>query len=409
MSPLTAWGDPLIEQHVQGMLDQVVRSVTQQMGDDLQAIVLAGGFGRGEGGVLRRGDGTFHVVNDFDLELVYAEPWGALASKLKVHLRHRRALARLAEHLAQMLDMKQIDLSLRAAHSLAATTPRLADYDLRHGHQLLWGKQNPCNAMPAYKAEDIPAFEATWLLRNRGVGLVLARLYLDQPGALQVAHHENFYIELNKSALAMGDALWLLSGHYHVSYAQRKARFAELAGMGFPDFAALAACYDQAAEYKLRPVAQPYPGQAPAPLWQAMARLHVRCFLWLESQRLQQALPALAAWQAWSDAQPVLQAPRLWRRWLDRRLGASGDGPPSMARLRQDRSGSVACAMALLGARAGDAADAWQVLQRWSGADAPPDAAGRWQYLARGLLSALHPSGEVGRFLAQTRSAACAF
>ena len=52
----------------------------------------------------------------------------------------------------------------------------------------------------------------------------------------------------------MGDALWILSGRYDVSYAARKAGFATLASLGYPGFEVLASMYDQAAEYKLRPV-----------------------------------------------------------------------------------------------------------------------------------------------------------
>ena len=282
-------------------------------------------------------------------------------------------------------------------------TPKLADYDLRHGHLLLWGDADPCDVMRPFRADEIPAFEGTWLLRNRAIGLVLARLYLDLTGALRPEHVENFYIELNKSALAMGDALWILSGRYDVSYATRKAGFKDLARLGYPAFDALSRLYDQAAEYKLRPVEGQYPGQSPQSLWLTLAQAHVDFFCWHESRRLGQSIASPAQWQAWADGQTHDGSGNALRRWADRHLGASGQCPALMAPLRQDRLGSVACALGLLAARGERTREGWQALARWRGADCPGDPAAAWRHLARGLLSALHPGGEVGRFLASTQ------
>lgn len=404
----TAWGDPHIDRHVQGLLDRVVQAVRAEMGADLTAMVLAGGFGRGEGGVLRQPGGRLHVVNDFDIELVYPEPLGRLASKLRVQWRHRRRLAALAEQLATEFGMKQVDLTLRGESSLAVREPRLADFDAYHGHRLLWGDADPLARQRAFAPSEISPFEGTWLLRNRGIGLVLARLYLDLPGALRPEHRENFYIELNKSVLAAGDALWILSGRYHVSYARRKDSFAELAALGYPGYDTLRRLYDQAAEYKLRPVVDQYPGQPPMALWQQVAALHVDFFLWHEGRRLGRRIASLGDWSDWSLTQPRPRDPTgALRRRLERRLGATGHCPPSMAGLRHDRLASVACPLALLAARSAVAADeAWRVLARWplEAGPAGPDA--RWTLLARGLLASLHPSGEVGRFLAATEAAA---
>ena len=405
---LTAWNDAAVDAQIERMLARIVQAVRAQMVADLEAILLAGGFGRGEGGVLRKPDGSIHIVNDFDVEIVYRESLGRLASKLKVQFMHRRALAVLAEKLADEFDMKQVDLTLRGLHSMAVERPRLADFDMRHGHRLLWGATDPCDAMRRFRADEIDPFEGTWLLRNRAVGLVLARLYLEQPGALRAEHCENFYIEINKSALAMGDALWILSRRYDVSYAKRKQDFSALAALGFPGFDELAAAYDRAAEYKLRPVEDQYPGEAPIDLWQRLAAAHVRMFLWFESARLGTSFDTVEAWCTWADRQPRAPAGGALRRAVDRYLGASGDVPARMAGLRQDKLGSVACAIALLSALAAPAARGAVVLGRWrdpaSNESANEPAA--WQALARGLLNVLHPGGEVGRFLRATGSGA---
>lgn len=393
----TAWPDPAMDQHVADLLGRTTEAVVQQVGADLEAIVLVGGFGRGEGGVLRKRDGGLHIVNDFDIVLVYREPFGRRLSKLWVHLRHRRALHRLAESLAREFGMKQVDLTLCGAHALQVAEPKLADYDMQHGHRLLWGDADPCSRMRPLVSTDIPAFEGTWLLRNRGIGLVLARLYLDR-GQLHAEDRENFYIEINKAALAMGDALWILAGRYTVQYADRAADFAGLADMGFPAVDELTARYRQAAEYKLRPVAAQYPGVEPEALWGGMTRLFCEFFLWFESTRLKRPFADLQAYAAWLGAPGAAAGGSALRRWLDRHLGATGACPPSLRPLKYDPARSVLFVAAMLAARQGDAS-ARSVLDAWP---VPAEPAQAWENRARGLLSLLHPSGEVGRFLRVT-------
>lgn len=394
---LTAWSDAAVDAYVAGLLSRVVEAVVALLGPDLSAIVLAGGFGRGEGGVVRRADGSLHVVNDFDIELVYREPLGAWPSKLRVQLRHRRALQVLAEALAREFGMKQVDLTLRGGGSLRGHSGKLADYDLQHGHLLLWGEADPCAAMPRLTAGDIAPFEGTWLLRNRGIGLLLARLYLDR-GALTEGERENFYIEINKAWLAMGDALWILAGRYTVRYADRAAAFDTLRDLAWPEHGLLADGYRQACEYKLRPVSAPYPGVDLETLWDAVVGLYSRFFLWFEGRRLGRVFEGLPAYAAWLDEQPRLPGASAPRRWLDRRLGITGDCPASLRPLKHDARSSVLCVMALLAAREGSAG-ARSVLQRWP---VPGDPSVAWSLRVRGLLALMHPGGEVGRFLAKT-------
>lgn len=393
----TAWQDPAVDRYVAGLLDRTVAAVVARAGSDLEALVLAGGFGRGEGGVLRLPDGGMHIVNDFDIALIYREPLGWRLSKLWVHLRHRRSIHAVAESLAREFAMKQVDLTLCGAHTLLVNEPKLADYDLQYGHRLLWGKADPCARMRAFASADIPAFEGTWLLRNRGIGLVLARLYLDR-GKLHAEDRENFYIEVNKAALAMGDALWILAGRYTVLYADRAAGFDSLAAMGFPAMGELTMRYRQAAEYKLRPVALQYPDVDPEVLWVGIARLYCRFFLWFESRRLGQSFADLRVYAAWLAGQPAATGGSLLRHWLDRYFGAAGDCPPSLRRLKHDPANSVLFVAALLASRQGDAA-AHGVLEVWP---VQASRAQAWTVRARGLLSLLHPSGEVGRFLRDT-------
>ena len=54
--------DPAIDDFVTEQLQEVTAAVKDTMGDQLTAILLAGGFGRGEGSVAVDEGGAMHVI-----------------------------------------------------------------------------------------------------------------------------------------------------------------------------------------------------------------------------------------------------------------------------------------------------------------------------------------------------------
>lgn len=402
-APLTAWGDPAVEAFVREQLNVIVRALAELFGPRLQAVVLGGGFGRGEGSVLRRPDGTLHVVNDFDLEVILHPRPLRRAGRLLDKLAYRARLDRLARRLADQLDIKQVDFALKDGADYAVASPRLSDYDLKQGHQCLYGARNPVEAMPAFAAADIPAFEAAWLLRNRGIGLLLARLYPNPDGSLPGEKLENFQVEINKAALAIGDALFILNGSYHCSYAERAGRIDELRTdkPGFGD--AHIQAYRIAAEYKLRPRPEQYPGIAPSGLWQQTNDRYARFCLEFESRRIGRRFAGAQDYAGWAREQHRPSLRQLPRHVFDRLSGADAHCPAWLARLKQDRHATMAFVFAMLCARASDEelrSGGWEALGQMSrGAMRAGDVA-HWDDMAARFLMLIHPGGEVGRFLA---------
>jgi hypothetical protein len=408
-APLTAWGDPTVERFVRSQLDVIVRALVELFGPRLQAVVLGGGFGRGEGSVLRRPDGSLHVVNDFDLEVVLHPRPLRRAGRLLDKLAYRAPLERLARRLADQLDIKQVDFALKTCADYGVASPRLADYDLKHGHQCLYGERDPVDAMGEFSAGDIPAFEGAWLLRNRGIGLLLARLYLDRDGTPAEGKLENFQVEINKAALAMGDALFILGGSYHHSYAERAARMPSLRVAGADADDDIVARYRLAAEYKLRPLPVQYPGVAASALWQQTNDLYARFCLDFESRRLGRNFASALDYARWAREQQRPSLRQLPRRLFDRISGADAHCPAWLARLKQDRQASMAFVFAMLCARASDEAlrdGGWQALDELSGGAMRAGDEAQWDDAAGRFLMLVHPGGEVGRYLAGRMGAA---
>ncbi len=240
-----------INDKVQADMDYISGRVADLLGDRLHAILLCGGFGRGEGSVVVDED-RIHIVNDYDFTIV-------LNSKnrlhyLKIYKEIYAPLELLAVELAEDLDIKQVDLSPKPlSYFTKEKHLKIENYEVRQGHVLLYGDQDPTGSMPCWQAEDIPLFEGAWLFRNRGTGLLLAALYFQACSEFDASKKENFIIECNKAHLAMGDAVLLLNRSYHHLYHKRYGVMKQLDLSNIPSGEDVKDRYREALNQKLYP------------------------------------------------------------------------------------------------------------------------------------------------------------
>src|SRR6478609_2728898 len=145
----------------------------------LEALLLGGGYGRGQGGVLKTeaddqpyNDLEFYVCvrgNRFINEHCYREPLHQLAVRLS-------AIAGI-----------EVEFKIISLTHLRRSTPSMIYYDLVMGHRWLWGDDCLLAGFEHHRnAGLIPLHEATRLLMNRCSGLLFAREKL---------HHETFTTE----------------------------------------------------------------------------------------------------------------------------------------------------------------------------------------------------------------------
>ncbi|MHB8633741.1 MAG: hypothetical protein ACYDBQ_07235 [Thermoplasmatota archaeon] len=198
--PYTPSDTPLVEARIGADLDDIVSTV-RAADPALRAVVLTGGFARGEGGIL---DGR--PVNDYDIVAVRAvgtpAPYRAVRAKLE---------ARLGLH---------VDLAPVAAWRLRWVPRSIFWYETALRGRVLWGAP-VLEPMRARMAQGVHRGEALRLLANRAAGLLLVS---------EEASPFLRSIQAAKALLASGDALLLAQGKFAPSQLERRPLLETLPG-----------------------------------------------------------------------------------------------------------------------------------------------------------------------------------
>jgi hypothetical protein len=283
-----AHASPRFNAWLEGRLAHLARELAGAVGPDLVAVVLAGGYGRGEGGVQVQG-GVERPYNDLDLFVLLrgARRWP------------QGTLERLARLRAPEFGVP-VDIGRPLTLSQVALWPAwLMWHELLHGHVVLHGEPDVLTRHASAAAwGPPPAIEATRLLLNRGAGLLSAfRVMrgLERPSDPDFARRNRY-----KAEQAMGDALLLAAGRHRTALAGRAADLAAL-GAARADVARLVvpSAYGEALTFKLRPDAV----SRDQPTREALAETAhrwLRVFLQVESERTGLVFPDAATYAAWA-------------------------------------------------------------------------------------------------------------
>jgi hypothetical protein len=282
-------------------LQRLVTDIGQAVGPGLLAVILGGGYGRGEGGVVWV-DGQECPYNDLDLTLVLTHR-GRLP---------QAALAALRERYSRELGI-EVDVGRPLTPDDIRSWPaKLMWFDLLHGHLVLRGPADLLQTLaPECLRRPLPAIEATHLLLNRGAGLLWAARV--EAGLAAPTDPDFVRRNLYKCALALGDALLLAHGRFTTPYAGRDRLLAELlAGPPLPVPGGLLPLYEQALRFKFRP--DEVPAQAPdAAALRTMAQQWGQVLLAVEAQRTGRTWSGLGDYVAWRGVRE--QAENGLRRW----------------------------------------------------------------------------------------------
>ena len=163
-------------------------------------------------------------------------------------------------------------------------------YDLAAGHRVLWAGKDLMRGCEHHLQEArIPAEEASRLLMNRCAGLLFARERLDRRPFL--AEDGDFvWRNLAKAQLAFGDAVLALRGLYHWSCRERHHRLRRLVDPeGLPWLETLLEHHAGGVSFKLHPRRFAGSKSELTAKYEAVARLALSVWLWVESRRLGRA------------------------------------------------------------------------------------------------------------------------
>lgn len=285
-------GDDALELHLGRTCARVLSGVRGLIpASKLEAVLLGGGYGRGEGGVLRgpAGDRPYN-----DLEFTVAIRGNRHVNEFRYH----RRLDVLGEILTHLADA-EIEFKISSLAEMAARPVSMFSYDLIAGHRLLSDRVSGARLTGCDQhrsSESIPSSEATRLLMNRCSGLLFARGELERvpftPAAADFVRRN-----IAKVQLACGDAVLAACGRYHWSCRERHHRLEQLAASEpSPWLDAVRRHHAAGVDFKLHPVTGGLPRARLIELHREITALALQCWLGLEARRLGRVFPSARAY-----------------------------------------------------------------------------------------------------------------
>jgi len=337
----------------------IVRALSESPdSSEFLALVLIGGYGRGEGTPLIAGERQ-EPFNDYDFVVVS----GPMT-------RHRRASIQSAlRTMEQRLTLElglPVDLCLYSDNGLRNAEFSMLNYEMRYGHKVVWGDPRILDRMPAYPHDCLPLSEGSRLLLNRGKLLLDIRRALRKGRTLTADERLRFVKFVYKALLAFGDCALLMQRSYDISYVVKKERIGRCATSSVPEPEVMIADYRRAIALKEWGDYTFLEGYDWVAEYERVRRYYVKFFRWYESSRLGMAVETtgdyvLALARGPQECQ-LLKAAILNLQAFSSRAGQLGAG---MLR-SHPRSRLYLALPVLLGDNAGDPA----VLSRILGASA---------------------------------------
>ncbi len=278
--------DALIDAHMKRIAEVVYASIYSK---HWKALVLFGGYGRGEGtpmiqgsGVRSQGSGVGGQGSDVEQPF---NDYGFLVVTHSIDPLIKRSLKKMEARLSEELGLLVV-LRPTLKRSLKRRDFTLSNYEMKLGHRVIRGNENILSNMPDYPPDQIPLSEGTRLLMNRGKRLLEIKMRMSSGKPLTHEEHFLFIKYIFKAHLAFGDCALLLRGAYDISTAVRKERIREIDLNGLPDGRGMAEDYRRAIDFKDRAFFQPLETVNLHVWFDETARRFEEVFLWHERRRL---------------------------------------------------------------------------------------------------------------------------
>ncbi len=285
-------GDDALELHLERTCARVLSGIRGLIPEaKLEAVLLGGGYGRGEGGVLRHTSGD-RPYNDLEFYVAIS------GNRHLNEARYHRRLEVLGEILTHLADA-EIEFKITSLAELRGGLVSMFSYDLVAAHRFIWGRNAARQLTGGERhasAENVPSAEGTRLLMNRCSGLLFARAELDRP-TLTPAAADFVRRNIAKVQLACGDAVLAACGQYHWSCRERHQRLHRLAVVErWPWLDTVLSHHAEGVAFKLRPTSGGETREALVDLHREVTALALQCWLCLESRRSRRAFPSARAY-----------------------------------------------------------------------------------------------------------------
>lgn len=210
---LTIMGSSKLETSLCRVLDNIAENIKQRVDENLyEAVILIGGYGRGEGGVVII-DNVEFPHNNFDFLVI-----SKTISKDKEELLETQLSNIFKKHTKEINI--EVEFSIMSSKKLKNLQPLVITYDMKYGHKLIIGDASVLVNNKNFELDTIPSWDIRNLMVNRGTLLIINDLMLEKE-ILSVDEKKIIIKHLIKAIIGYGDALLFHLGNYHYSYVQK--------------------------------------------------------------------------------------------------------------------------------------------------------------------------------------------
>jgi len=215
---------------------------------NIKTLIIIGGYGRKEGGVIfdKKRNGLPH--NNLDLLFILKKTASIDNWNKEIQLIAAR-------------NNFGIDVSAISENKLVNLEGTILGYDMRHGHQVIFGQRfYPRRSSDSnFRLDGITNRDAISLLVNRGVLMLINKLLLNKidhgDGGLSLDEKKLIVKHTIKAIIGYGDSYLFFNNKYHWSYAQKQKNMKTLNGKFDEKIKEL---YNDAIEFRFKPDYEKY-------------------------------------------------------------------------------------------------------------------------------------------------------
>jgi hypothetical protein len=283
----TLYGSEELHTAIDQDIELINNSLKELLSENcIEALVLIGGYGRGEGTV-QITNNLESPFNDYDFFVV---------TKYKLDDSQKHLLKQLEKSLTAKVGL-EVDLYPIDKKSFINSPPSLMNYELLSKSIIALGNQNILQEMTPCDINQLPISEGTRLLLNRGMLLIYSKERLAQETPLTEDERQQLIKYILKAMLAIGDSYLLTSGQYHYSYLEKIERINKTTEIKLQNFELLRQKYLEAVDFKMKVDFTIYRGRDIKTWLDESLKIYEEYFRWFEEKRLQTGIPSWNLYQ----------------------------------------------------------------------------------------------------------------
>lgn len=205
------------QQKIEKDLSYIKKEILSFYGNkNIFSIILCGGFGRGEGSIIKIGE-KYEPFNDYDIVLI-------TKNRVPNHL-----LKNLGEKIANNIGIRFVDIGVIKKTNLKKIGKTIFAYDLKNHSQVIFGDKDILDEIPLFSAKEISKIEGKIILFNRLICFLELTPDIDKLNqGLDQKESKKMILQISKAVIAGVIAFLVLKNKYTTSSQKQLKLFLNL-------------------------------------------------------------------------------------------------------------------------------------------------------------------------------------